>query len=423
MKVIHVFTSAACNYIPKVRVLVESIRKWHPEWRIHLALSDEVPDGVDLSSEPFDEIHPASSLDISDFRGWAFCHTIVEFSTAIKPFMLKKLLAREDCAGVVYLDPDTVVFSRLEDVITGLQAGNIVLTPHQITPETQLSAIIGNEICSLKHGIYNLGFLAVAPTDVGKAFASWWAERIYYFCRAEIPNGLFTDQRWIDLVPAFFEGVCILRASNLNVATWNLTTREVTGSAPLGVFVDGEPLGFYHFSGFDSGNIHVMAQKNATGNKIVGDLLEWYTNLTGGVHNDPLSAVPWYFSAFADGTPISVAARLVYRERLDLQKSFPDPFETQNGGFKGWWETAGRKQFKKLFDAKEMPAEMARLRGILTPGFQAGVSIEKVSMTLLTALVGKAMIDTAHRGRLKRRAWEVLRTEGISGIKRRLLRS
>lgn len=423
MKTIHVFTSAACNYIPKVRVLVESIRKWHPEWRIHLALSDELPEGVDISQEQFDEVHPASSLEIPDFKGWAFCHTIVEFSTAIKPYMLKKLLARDDCAGVVYLDPDTVVFSRLDDMLAGLEAGNIALTPHQTVPETRLPAIIDNEICSLKHGIYNLGFIAVRPTEVGREFAAWWAERIYYFCRAEIPNGLFTDQRWIDLVPAFFEGVCILRTSRLNVSTWNLTTREMTGTAPFDVQVDDEPLGFYHFSGFDSGAINVMAAKNAGGNKTVDALVRWYTERTAGSKNDPLSAVPWHYGRFADGSPINAAARLVYRQRLDLQRAFPEPFVTDGGGYKAWWDKRGPVEFKLLFDPKESAAEMARLRAVLTPGFQAGGSAEQVNLAMMAGQIGKALTNANHRRLVTRRAWEILRTEGLPGIKRRLSKS
>ena len=108
-----------------------------------------------------------------------------------------------------------------------------------------------NEIAALKHGTYNLGFLAVAATDMGRAFAGWWADRCYHFCRDEIPHGLFTDQRWIDLVPGFFPGTCILRSSRLNVASWNLSTRRLSGTVPGGILVDGEPLGFYHFTGFD----------------------------------------------------------------------------------------------------------------------------------------------------------------------------
>lgn len=420
MKKIHVFTSAACNYIPKVRVLVESVKKWHPEWVIHLALSDEIPEGLDLSSEPFDEVHPASSLSIPDFKGWAFCHTIVELSTAIKPFLLRKLLDRDDCAGVIYLDPDTVLFSRLEEVLSALEHANIALTPHQLTPERGLAAVMDNEICSLKHGIYNLGFVAVSSTDTGKAFAAWWSERLYYFCRAEIQNGLFTDQRWIDLVPAFFEGVCILRSSRLNVAPWNLTTRKLTGVAPHQVCVDEVPLGFYHFTGFDSGVHQIMANKNATGNDTVTNLVNWYAETITELGKDPLSLVAWHFGTFTNGEKISPVARFIYRERLDLQSAFVNPFDCENGGYKSWWENQGKLEYPKLFDAAEINAEIIRLKSSLTPGFQAGSSQLKMSLGLLTTHLRTALVDADVRRRLTQRTWEIIRTEGFSGITKRL---
>ncbi len=219
MKQTHVFTSAALNYIPKVRMLFRSLREHHPGWKLHLALADEKRSHLDFSAEPFDEVMPVADMEIPSWRGWAFCHTIVELATAIKPFALQRLLARPDAGKVIYLDPDTVAFSRLDDIIAALDEANMVLTPHQTKPETTLAAVIDNEICSLKHGVYNLGFVAVAATDTGKEFAEWWGKRVYHFCRADIPNGLFTDQRWIDLVPAFFEGVAIMRSSRHNVAT------------------------------------------------------------------------------------------------------------------------------------------------------------------------------------------------------------
>ena len=34
---------------------------------------------------------------------------------------------------------------------------------------------------------------------------NWWAERLYLFCYDDIQNGVFTDQKWIDLAPCFFD--------------------------------------------------------------------------------------------------------------------------------------------------------------------------------------------------------------------------
>ena len=119
---VHVFTSAAVNYLPKVRMLFNSLRQHHPDWTLHLALADALPDDLDRSREPLDAITPADSLGIPDWQGWSFCHAITELATAIKPWMLEHLLALSGEGGkVLYLDPDTVVFSRLDDIIQALR--------------------------------------------------------------------------------------------------------------------------------------------------------------------------------------------------------------------------------------------------------------------------------------------------------------
>ena len=313
---VHVFTSAAFNYIPKARLLFQSLRTHHPDWVLHLVLGDELRSDFNLDAEPFDAIMALDRLDIPNWRGWAFCHTIVELCTAIKPFALKQLLRQRDCEKVIYFDPDIVLFSRVDDILAALDEANITLTPHLTDPESSLDAVIDNEICSLRHGIYNLGFLGVRASDEGRRFADWWADRIYHFCRMDIPNGLFTDQRWIDLVPAFFDGVAIMRSPRFNLATWNITTRGLTGTVGQELSVDGERLGFYHFTGFDSGAHLGMATRYASGAPVVFKLITWYQEQIEELSRDPISQVPWAFGAYSNGEKISDVQRIVYRENL-----------------------------------------------------------------------------------------------------------
>jgi hypothetical protein len=354
-KKIHVFTSSAINYLPKVRQLAASIKHFHPEIIFHLALAD--CSSIDLGSYTgpnIDEVHPIDTLGIPAWRPWAFQHGIVELSTAIKPFMLLSLLQRKDCKSVFYFDPDMVVFSNLSDLFSTLDSASIALTPHQVTPDETVEAILDNEICSLKHGVFNLGFIGVSPDSEGRRFAEWWAKRTYHFCRDDIPNGLFTDQKWIDLVPAFFERVSIVKSSRHNVAPWNLTTRYVSGSIESGLTVDNQPLGFYHFTGFDSGAHAVMARKNSRGNEVVQSLVEWYRELTLNDGSDPSARIPWGFGRFSDGTGISDAERLTYREREDLREAFPDPFEVHASGqsFFHWCRTQGQREYPDRFKKK-----------------------------------------------------------------------
>jgi hypothetical protein len=370
MKKLHIFTSAACNYIPKVRMLFNSLRQHHPEARLHLLLADERTPLLDLDKEPFDEVATVAELGIPGWKGWAFCHSIVELATAIKPFYLARLLERDDCAQALYLDPDMVAFSRLDDIVAALQNANIVLTPHLTSPEREIEAIRDNEISALKHGIYNLGFVGVSPTAEGKRFARWWADRVYHFCRSEIHNGLFTDQRWIDLVPGFFDGVGILRSSRHNVATWNLNTRRFAFAADGSYVVDGAPLGFYHFTGFDSGAHAAMADKYAGQNAAVQQLVGWYRDSTRALSQDPLSQVKWRYGSFANGAPVKPVHRFIYRERPDIQAAFPDPFDTTaDWCYHRWLQVQGPIEYPALFDEARAAQAMIELSKHLSPGY------------------------------------------------------
>ncbi len=415
MKQVHVFTSLALNYLPKGRVLFRSLRNYHPEFFLHLGLADDEHGLIDVRSEPFDNVIPLSSLDIPSWRGWAFCHNIVELATAIKPFVLQKLLKGEDCSKVLYLDPDIVVFSRLDDILTALDETNILLTPHQTTPESSLEAVIDNEICSLKHGVYNLGFIGVSANTEGLRFAEWWAKRVYHFCRAEIYHGLFTDQRWIDLVPAFFDGVGIVRSTRHNVATWNLTTRKLTGSVSDGFQVDGKPLGFYHFTGFDKGEHEYMATKVCGRNASLKALIKWYINDVIQFSKDPLAQTKWAFGYFSTGEPISIAQRFVYRERPDLQLMFRDPFNNSTKtSFLKWWQQNGKLQYPDMFDTKTADSAIDQIRRLLTPGFR--ITPDQFDWHKTSQHLIAVFSSPRHRAALTKRVSNVLKQEGINGL-------
>lgn len=347
------FTSAALNYLPKVRKLCASIRTHHPEWEFVLALADERNPAVDLDRESFDRVIALDDLDIPDRRRWTYFHAIVELATAIKPFALLDLLADADVDRVLYFDPDMVLFSRLDDLLESLDDANLVLTPHLTKPESGIEGIRDNEISALKHGVYNLGFIGVNRTGEGLRFSRWWADRVYDFCIADIPGGLFTDQRWLDLAPAFFDGVGILKSPRFNVATWNLPTRRMEGSVVDGFRVDGEPLGFYHFTGFDSGAHRVMADKYASGSPSVWSLIEWYAEATRLDDQDPVSGLPWRYGSYDDGSRIPLEHRRLYRARPDLQEAYPDPFAVGDRSLKQWMERQAPIEYPEVFGPKK----------------------------------------------------------------------
>lgn len=330
---VHCFTSASFAYLDRVRVLGETLRRHHPDWTLWLCLSDQEPTGFafDPSREAFDHLVRLNELGIPDLRRWIFDHDVVELCTAVKGQMLCRLLDA-GASKVVYLDPDIAVLDTLAAVEALLDRHDIVLTPHQVEPDEERSAVLDNEIGSLKYGIYNLGFLAVAGTPEGCRFARWWRDRLLDFCFDDVPNGLFTDQRWCDHVPGFFEGVHVLRDPGYNVASWNLSRRPITIGQDGLVRAAGRPLRFFHFTKVTWVG-EMMLERYAGGQIEVFELMKWYRARLKAHAVADLPAAWWAYGCYTDGTPILKEHRLSYRQRPDLRERFPDPFAASTAMF------------------------------------------------------------------------------------------
>lgn len=104
-----------------------------------------------------------------------------------------------------------------------------------------------DELVILRAGVYNLGFIGVAPT--GLDVLRWWQERLARDCIMRAEEGYHVDQKWIDLVPARC-AVEINRSPALNLAYWNIHEFDLSVVDGV-VHIADEPLAFFHFSGFD----------------------------------------------------------------------------------------------------------------------------------------------------------------------------
>ncbi|GJH26026.1 hypothetical protein [Caballeronia novacaledonica] len=338
---VHCYTSITYSYLDRARVLAETVRRHHPDWKMWLLLSDEAPEGFefDIAEENFDYVLTVGELGIPEWRRWIFSHDIVELCTAVKGPMMAHLL-EQGADAVVYLDPDTAVFSPLDDVLAMLEQHSVVLTPHLTSPEDSVEGVLDNEIGSLKHGVYNLGFVAVRNVPEGNRFARWWRDRLLQFCRDDVPNGLFTDQRWCDLVPALFGGVGVLRNSGYNVASWNLSTRPICFNPDGSIYAGDSTLRFFHFTKVTSVG-EAMLDRYSYGHTEVFELLRWYRSRLTTHEAKGLPKGWWAYGTFADGTPIKRAHRLTWRDRADIRNHFADPFATGPGSFAQWCVAEG----------------------------------------------------------------------------------
>lgn len=258
MSSIGVFTIASKNYLAYVRVLMSSLAKVHPEYKLYLCLADHFDGYFDPTAEPYTIIE-TEQLGIPDLNNIALRYDIMEFNTAVKPFMFRWLFEHTNLDAVIYLDPDIQVYSRFDCLESLLGDGaSVVLTPHITRPLEDGKN--PDDYSFLKTGVFNLGFIAVRRCDESGDFIDWWGRRLLKHCTVELQVGLFVDQKWCDLAPCFLGNLKILRNEGYNIAYWNLAQRKVSQTGNGQWLVNQSPLVFFHFSGVSPSNVHLVSK-------------------------------------------------------------------------------------------------------------------------------------------------------------------
>ena len=330
-------TSFSYTYLARARILLQTLREAEPDWDVAAVVVDEPPPGLDAAAAlaGFDRVLGIEHLGIPRVRSWLFRHSLVEACTAVKAAAMRHLL-NEGYDQVVFLDPDIALFNPLAPVLEAAASASILLTPHQAEPNWQPAVVQDNEMASLRYGVFNLGFLAVRAAPAGRTFLDWWAMQLHAACRDAPDEGLFTDQKYADLIPCLFPGVAVLRDPGCNVASWNLSTRRVRIGRDGGIMVNGAPLRFWHFT--KAGGVgDTMLQRHAGDSIAPLEIQAWY--LRELARHSALAPVPegwWHYGRFADGTPVTPAVRQLYSTRWDLKAAFEDPFPAGDGSFVAW---------------------------------------------------------------------------------------
>jgi glycosyltransferase involved in cell wall biosynthesis len=340
-KRVAIFTICSNNYMPFARVLFGSVRRHHPEAELFLCLADRTTETAGSEDSDWTVIE-AHDLPIPDFSSFAFRYHILEFNTALKPFMFLHLLDDRGFDAAIYFDPDIELFAPLTTVLAELHAGaSFFFTPHLCSPSEDRGE--PNDITIMRAGTYNLGFLGVSRNEEATRLLGWWARRLRYQCIDAQADGLFVDQKFMNLMPCFAPGAIVSRDTTLNVAYWNLQQREL-GYTGRGWTVDGAPLTFFHFSGFDP---RVPTRLSKHDPRFVDDLPEPLQKLTAHYAECLLArgygafpGVSYAYGQFVSGTTIHPTIRKMFRDWNPFWEA--DPFDGYEAFLHEPWPDASR---------------------------------------------------------------------------------
>ena len=328
-----IFTIIAKNYLSYARVLMASVRRWSPDSRRIVILADEPEGYFEPPQEDFEIIY-SRDLPIPNSAWFHFKYTVLELSTAVKPYVFDLLFDR-GFDKVIYFDPDINIYGSVNPIFELLESSSIVLTPHLTAPLHD--NLRPTDLDILRSGTFNLGFIALRGSVDGREFIAWWEAKLFDQCVVDLAKGLFVDQKWIDLVPGLFGGVTIVRDPGYNVAYWNIAQRTVT-RVDDGYLANGRPLIFFHFSGFDPQNPAMFSRhQNRFRLNDLGDarglILAYRELLLAAGHKDS-KTWPYKFAKFSNGFLIPDMGRPAHHESPELAVKISDPFS--DAGFQAF---------------------------------------------------------------------------------------
>ncbi len=305
---------------------MKSVRDADPNAARMVLVIDDPEGYFDACKEDFTVVF-SHQLGIVNPEWFHFKYSILELSTAVKPYFLDWLFRNYGFDNVIYLDPDIRVYSSLSSLEAALETFNIVLTPHLTDPledDRQPS-----ELQILRAGAYNLGFIALRANPEVDRFLRWWQSHLYDHCAVDLLRGLFVDQRWIDLVPGMFAGVYILREPGYNAAYWNAAHRRI-GRLKESLVVGDQPLYFFHFSGYDPSSAGSFSKHQdrlqLTDRDDLKSLCEEYRHELFERGYADCSRWPYTHAHFRNGCLIPDVGRHLLDEAPELLEEIPDPF-------------------------------------------------------------------------------------------------
>jgi hypothetical protein len=321
-------TIAAKPHLSSARVLARSFRACHPGIPFFVLLADEVDGWFDPAAEPFDLVR-LESLGLSGVELLRFQYAQQPFSYALTPFLLSHLLDA-GARRVLFFKQESLVLDSHAEVLQLLDQHPIVVTPHLTSPLCGADRI-GRELNILQSGVFNVGLLGVSATPPARRMLNWWGDRVRDHCLRDVPQGMHYEQRWLDLVLGYFDGVHVLRDSRFNVAHWNLPERRIEIRDGR-VFADGRPCGLFRFSGYEPERPERITKYSARlSADNVGAAAAVFDQYRAALRRDgyeQTSRWPYAFAAFDNGVEIPECVRDLARRLGPRMRTFGDPRRT-----------------------------------------------------------------------------------------------
>jgi hypothetical protein len=245
MRNFHFTTVVSSNYLYKFLAMQSSLDSCCKNYHLFALCVDTEAYNM-LKSLPLTNL---TILNAADFETGELLQaknnrSYHEYCWTLKPFMLNHAVRNyKDTRYFAHIDADLYFFCDPIQIINENPEASLFITDHNNSERFLF--------CYESAGIYNTGFVGCKNNETAEAAVSWWYARCLEKCCliANVEEGIYGDQKYVERWPDLFPGVHPVVTKGANVAQWNIEGLYIHDREGA-VYVNNDPLIFYHFSGF-----------------------------------------------------------------------------------------------------------------------------------------------------------------------------
>ena len=239
-------TIITANYFPKALALYKSVIKFDHKAKLYVLVATDRP--------PTPLITPHEGIKIVYVNGLRnyplveelykkYAHIDIDsFRWSLKPLFISYLLKKE-VSKILYVDCDMFFVNDYRFLFDGLDHSSILLTPHWKNSDPLENS--ESFFALFRSGIFTAGF--IGANRQAMPALEWWAGACHFMMGEHPSLSIHDDQRYLDILPVYFERTKIVRHRGCTVGAWSYEhcKRTLVNNQ---VLINGEyPIIFIHF--------------------------------------------------------------------------------------------------------------------------------------------------------------------------------
>ncbi len=201
-----------------------------------------------------------------------------EFLWTCSGYCIRYLMKRYNLSDLTYIDSDLYFYSSPERALNSFLDSNCdaAIISHRFSNHPE------NIYTAETYGKYCVEFNTFKNTPNGMVILNWWINKCIECCTETAKDGLFGDQKYLDMFKELFEGVYVYDDFGMGIAPWNIDEYVQKGDLIKNKLThECGKLVFYHYHSLDvfpdgSSNIRVFIRPGHHDKSLVESLYKPY---------------------------------------------------------------------------------------------------------------------------------------------------